>query len=39
MVYLPLIWKDFVTHMHGVAVYVKEGLPFEWDLSLGDLTW
>ena len=22
------------THMHGLAVYVKEGLPFAWDLSL-----
>ena len=22
--------------MHGLAVYVKEGLPFEWDLSLED---
>ena len=21
-------------HMHGLAVYVKEGLPFAWDLSL-----
>ena len=32
--YLPLIWKDSVTHMHGLAVYVKEGLPFARDLSL-----
>ena len=32
--YLPLIWKDSNTHMHGLAVYVKEGLPFVWDLSL-----
>ena len=32
--YLPLIRKDSVTHMHGLAVYVKEGLPFAWDLSL-----
>ena len=32
--YLPLIRKDFTTHMHGLAVYVKEGLPFAWDLSL-----
>ena len=32
--YLPLIRKDFSTHMHGLAVYVKEGLPFAWDLSL-----
>ena len=29
--YLPLIRKDSVTHMHGLAVYVKEGLPFPWD--------
>ena len=26
--YLPLIWKDSTTHMHGLAVYVKEELPF-----------
>ena len=32
--YLPLIWKDSNTHMHGLAVYVKEGLPFARDLSL-----
>ena len=32
--YLPLIQKDFSTHMHGLAVYVKEGLPFAWNLSL-----
>ena len=32
--YLSLIRKDSVTHMHGLAVYVKEGLPFAWDLSL-----
>ena len=32
--YLPLIWKDSSTHMHGLAVYVKERLPFAWDLSL-----
>ena len=32
--YLPLTRKDYVTHMHGLAVYVKEGLPFAWDLSL-----
>ena len=29
-----LIWKDSSTNMHGLAVYVKEGLPFAWDLSL-----
>ena len=32
--YLPLIWKDSSTHMHGLAVYVKEGLPFARDLFL-----
>ena len=32
--YLLLIRKDSVTHIHGLAVYVKEGLPFAWDLSL-----
>ena len=32
--YLPLIWKDSSTHMHGLALYVKEGLPFTQDLSL-----
>ena len=26
--YFPLIWKDSGTHMYGLAVYVKEGLPF-----------
>ena len=31
---LPLIWKDFSAHMHGLRVYMKEGLPFAWDLSL-----
>ena len=31
--YLPLIQNDSSTHMHGLAVYVKE-LPFAWDLSL-----
>ena len=32
--YLPLIWKDSVTHMHGLTVYVKKGLPFDRNLSL-----
>ena len=32
--YLPLIRKDSGTHMHGLAVSVKEGLPFAQDLSL-----
>ena len=31
--YLPLIQKDSSTHMHGLTVYVKEGLPFVQDLS------
>ena len=32
--YLPLIRKDSGTHMHSLAVYVKEGLPFARDLFL-----
>ena len=32
--YLPLIQKDSSTHMHGLTVYVKDGLPFEPNLSL-----
>ena len=32
--YLPLIQKDSSTHMHGLAVYVKEGLPFARNVSL-----
>ena len=31
--YLPLIRKDSSTHMHGLTVYMKEGLPFAWELS------
>ena len=31
--YLPLIRKDSITHMHGLAVYVKEGLSVAQDLS------
>ena len=34
MGYLPLIQKISVTHMHDLARYVKEGLPFARDLSL-----
>ena len=34
--YLPVIWKDCITHMHGLAVYVKEGFPFARDLPLGN---
>ena len=30
--YLSLIWKDSGTHIHGLAVYVKEGLRFTRDL-------
>ena len=30
----PLIQDDSVTHMHGLAVCVKEGLPFARNLSL-----
>ena len=36
--YLPLIRKDSSTHMHGLAVYVKEGLPFAWELSPANST-
>ena len=32
--YLPLIQEDCSSHMHGLAMYVKEGLPFARDLSL-----
>ena len=32
--YLSLIRKDSITRMHGLSVYVKEGLPFAWDLPL-----
>ena len=31
-VYFLLIQKDSSTHMHGLTVSVKEGLPFAWDL-------
>ena len=34
--YLPLIRKDSSTHMNGLAVYVKERLPFALELSLGN---
>ena len=30
----PLIRKYSSTNMHGLALDVKEGLPFAWDLSL-----
>ena len=32
--YLPLIRKDSSTVMHGLAVYLKEGLPLARDVSL-----
>ena len=32
--YLLLIRKGSGTHMHGLAIYVKEGLPFARELSL-----
>ena len=32
--YLPLIPKDSSTHMHGLQVYKKEGLPFAREKSL-----
>lgn len=32
--YLPLTQKNYITHMHSLAVYVKERLPFAQDLSL-----
>ena len=32
--YLPLIQKDSSTLMHGLTVYVNEGLPFAFALSL-----
>ena len=35
--YLLLIRKDSSSHMHGLALYVKEGLSFARDLSLENL--
>ena len=32
--YLPLIQKDSSTHLHGLAVYMKVGLPSAQDSSL-----
>ena len=34
MSYLPLIRKDCITHMYGLAVYVREELPFAQDLRI-----
>ena len=31
--YLLLVQRDF-TYMHGLVVYLKEGLLFAWDLPL-----
>ena len=31
---LKVIRKYSSTHMHGLTVYMKEGLPFAWELSL-----
>ena len=36
--FIILIRKDSITHMHDLAVYVKEGLPFVRDLSLENST-
>ena len=33
-VYLPLIQKDSIIHLHGLTVNLKEGVPFAQDLSL-----
>ena len=32
--YLLLIRKDYINHMFGLAVYVKEGIPFARDICL-----
>ena len=32
--FLPLIRKGSITHMHRLAVYMKEGLPFARNVSL-----
>ena len=34
--FLPSIQNDSITHLHSLTVYVKEGLPFAWYLSLGN---
>ena len=38
MGYLTLNQMDSITHMHDLAVYVKEGLRFALDLSLENST-
>ena len=35
--YVPLICKDSTTHMHGLGVFVKEGLPLAWEIALKTL--
>ena len=35
--YLPLIWKDSVTHIHDLVVYVKVELSFAENLSLENI--
>ena len=32
--YLSLMLKESVTDMHGLTIYMKEGVPFARDLSL-----
>ena len=32
--YPPLIWYNYIAHMHDLSVYVKDELPFAWELSL-----
>ena len=34
IIYLPLTWKDSITYVHGLDVYVKQGLLFAQDLHL-----
>ena len=36
--YIHLMWKDSVTYMHVLAVYVKEKLLFAEDVSLENST-
>ena len=36
--YLSLIRKDSITHIHSLAVYVKEGLPFARNIFLENST-
>ena len=34
--YLSSIRKDSINHMYGLVVYVKEEVPFAWDVHLGN---